>query len=126
MDPILDALQELTAQYGATVVLCSATLPEYSDTPYGSNWPRAYDIVAQPERHFEALRRVRYQLPAGETSWEGVAGWMAAEPQCMAVANTRNDALALVEALDDPDILHLSTWLCGKHRREGLDQGRQR
>jgi CRISPR-associated endonuclease/helicase Cas3 len=126
LDPILDALQELTAHYGSTVVLCSATLPEYSDTPYGKSWPRAHDIVNQPERHFEALRRVRYEFPTGETSWEEVAAGMHAEFQCMAVANTRNDALALVEALDDPDVLHLSTWLCGKHRREVLAQVHQR
>jgi CRISPR-associated endonuclease/helicase Cas3 len=118
LDPILDVLQELTAHYGTTVVLCSATLPDYTDTPYGKNWPQATDIVAQPERHFEALRRVQYELPAGETSWEEVAEGIHAETQCMAVVNTRNDALALVEALADPDVLHLSTWLCGQHRRE--------
>ncbi|HZA22651.1 MAG TPA: CRISPR-associated helicase Cas3', partial [Dehalococcoidia bacterium] len=126
LDPILDALQELTAHYSTTVVLCSATVPDYTDTPYGKNWPQAHDIVAQPEHHFEALHRVRYELLAGEASWDEVAQWMRAEPQCMAVVNTRNDALALVKALADSDVLHLSTWLCGKHRREVLAQVRHR
>src|SRR5690606_11092023 len=40
--------------------------------------------------------------------------------------NTIADALALLNALDDPDALHLSTLLCGAHRRDVLMMVRQR
>jgi CRISPR-associated endonuclease/helicase Cas3 len=38
----------------------------------------------------------------------------------MAVVNTKKDALVLLDILDDPDALHLSTLLCGAHRRDVL------
>ena len=38
--------------------------------------------------------------------------------QCLTVVNTRRDALALLYALNDPKALHLSTLLCGDHRRQ--------
>ena len=44
----------------------------------------------------------------------------------LAVVNTRADALALLEALDDPDALHLSTRMCGAHRRAVLERVRTR
>ena len=55
---------------------------------------------------------------------------MRESPQTLAVVNTKKDALALLEALEDESALHLSTLLCGRHRqrviqdiRSRLDQG---
>jgi len=45
---------------------------------------------------------------------------MRDEPQALAVLNTKKDALALLDVLGDPDAFHLSTLLCGAHRR--IDQ----
>jgi CRISPR-associated endonuclease/helicase Cas3 len=84
------------------------------------------EIVPNPERHFDTLKRVRYTLPDGKTTWEEIGGQMAAETQCMAVVNTKNDALALLAALDDSDAMHLSTLLCGAHRREVLARVHER
>jgi CRISPR-associated endonuclease/helicase Cas3 len=51
---------------------------------------------------------------------------MAETPQALAGVNTKNDAFALLDALNDPDALHLSTNLCGGHRRAVIDEVKRR
>src|SRR5205823_12528509 len=46
--------------------------------------------------------------------------------QGMVVVNTKADALELLDALGDPDALHLSTLLCAAHRRAALTEVRRR
>ena len=62
-----------------------------------------------------------YDCPREAWSWERVAQEMAAEPQCLTVVNTKKDALALLDALNDPEALHLSTLLCMAHRRKVME-----
>ncbi|MCL0034847.1 CRISPR-associated helicase Cas3' [Dehalococcoidia bacterium] len=119
--PILDVLQDLADHYSVTVVLCSATQPAFEDSPYVRGFREIRDIVPNPDRYFDELKRVHYELPqGGEWSWEQVATKMHLASQCMAVVNTKKDALALLDALNDPNALHLSTLLCGAHRRDVL------
>lgn len=127
---ILDILRSLVANYGVTIVLCTATQPALdSDTVTGfSGLPDVTEIVPDPIRLFAALARVEYHLPvAGERwSWERVAGVMVAERHALAIVNTRAHAVTLIDALGDPDALHLSTWMCGAHRREVLGEALRR
>jgi CRISPR-associated endonuclease/helicase Cas3 len=51
---------------------------------------------------------------------------MQTAPQVLAVVNTKQDALDLLDALNDPDALHLSTLLCGAHRHAVIAQVKQR
>jgi CRISPR-associated endonuclease/helicase Cas3 len=126
LEPILDALRELCTHYGTTVVLSTATQPAFEAiAPF--KVLDATEIVRAPARHFAALRRVQYEWRTeSAVTWEEVAGWMRAEPRALAVVNTKRDALALLDALRDPDALHLSTLLCGAHRREVIAAVRAR
>ncbi len=126
--PILSVLEELAAHYNTTVVLCTATQPAFAHAPGFSGLRDVREIVPEPARHFRALRRVRYHWPAaGETwDWPEVAERMQAAPQALAILNTKADALALLDALGDDRALHLSTLLCGAHRRDVLALVRQR
>ena len=47
------------------------------------------------------------------------------ERQALAVVNTKPDAVDLLKALDDSEALHLSTLLCGAHRRKVIAQVRE-
>jgi CRISPR-associated endonuclease/helicase Cas3 len=121
LDPILDGLQELCASYGATVVLSTATQPAFDAIPAFEKLD-ASEIVPTPERHFEALKRVGYEWRVDEPlSWDEAASLVHEESQALAILNTKNDALSLLDALDDPDALHLSTLLCGAHRTQVID-----
>lgn len=127
--PILHVLSELVAHYRVSVVLCSATLPAFQEEVGSFALKNVREIVPNPESLFQALRRVDYELPAGgaQWTWARVAEEMRRAERCMAVVNTKGDALALLDALGkDADALHLSTLLCGAHRRDVLREVRDR
>jgi len=125
--PIIDALHTLVTRYGTTVVLCTATQPALSaETGFLRGFTNVREIVAEPARHFMALERVTYAIKSQPWSWEQVSAEMRRRDQVLTVLNTRKDALALLEALQDPDALHLSTLLCPAHRRAILAEIRRR
>jgi CRISPR-associated endonuclease/helicase Cas3 len=126
LEPILDALQQLTIHYGATVVLSTATQPAFEAIPLVRNiQPR--EIVPAPKQWFDALRRVTYDWQTQQAmSWDEIGALLGGEPQALAVLNTKRDALALLDALDEPRALHLSTLLCGAHRRAVIDEVKRR
>lgn len=122
LEPILSVLAELSTHYNTTVVLCTATQPAFAQAPGFTSLPDVREIVPEPGRHFRTLRRVRYTWPAeGDVwDWPKVAARMQEAPQALAILNTKADALALLDALGDERTLHLSTLLCGAHRRDVL------
>ncbi len=128
LDPILDVIQQLADNYRVTFVLSSATLPAFQQSPYTRGLRHKGEIIPEPGRLFGVLKRVSYNVrPAGEIwSWERVAEEMRKSSQCMAVVNTRRDAMRLLNALDGTDALHLSTLLYGAHRRRVLQEIRRR
>ncbi|MDH7571906.1 MAG: CRISPR-associated helicase/endonuclease Cas3, partial [Armatimonadota bacterium] len=125
--PILDMLATLVKRFGVSVVACTATQPAL-DTASGllRGLPPAREILRNPAKHFQTLRRVAYRVVREPWSWERVAEEMHRGSQCLTVVNTKADALALLDALDDPDALHLSTLLCSEHRRHVLAEVRER
>lgn len=126
LSPTLDALQQLVRHYGSTVVLSTATQPAFEAIPTFASI-EATEIIKDPARWFEDLRRVRYDWrvdpPLG---WAEIAGILRAERQALAVVNTKKDAFSLLDAIDDEAALHLSTALCGAHRRRVLEEIRRR
>jgi len=139
LTPVLDVLRQLVTHYGVTVVLCTATQPDFAPREGLEGLDNIREIIplAVQERHFAALRRVEYQLPATNESWswEQVAERVHAEQQILVIVNTRRDATELMGRLrpgdtldeeDDPTLFHLSTRLCGMHRRAVLEEVRRR
>jgi CRISPR-associated endonuclease/helicase Cas3 len=127
LTPILDVLQDLVDHYHVSVLLCTATQPALQDGPYLRGLREVREIIADPTQYFAALKRVRYELPApGERwAWDRVATEMQSVDQGLAIVNTKQDALRLLDALDDPAAFHLSTLLCGAHRRDVLREIRR-
>ena len=125
--PILDGLRQLTEHYGASVVLSTATQPAFDLVDEFRDIP-AREIVPGHARHFEALKRVEYDFSRTDepNEWPEVAAWMHEERSVLAIVNTKRHATELLDALGDPDALHLSTLLCRAHRDEVLDEIRQR
>ena len=116
LEPILDGLRDLSENYGASVVLSTATQPAFQSINLFAD-VNPYDIVPSPERHFQSLKRVRYEWRTDPPlSWDEVATIMRETPQALAIVNTKKDAMSLVDALKDETALHLSTLLCGRHR----------
>lgn len=124
--PILDVLRSLSSVGQATVVLSTATQPAFESFPaFRDLQPR--EIVPEHRKHFDALRRVTYDWRVHERwTWTQVTNVMRSERQALTIVNTINDALELLDALDDPDALHLSTRLCGAHRLDVIEQVKRR
>jgi len=135
LEPILSMLKGLCQQYRVSLVLCTATQPALEgETPYlkGFVAGTVRDIVPKPlaQQHFAALSRVEYSVPQEEWSWTEVGQSVSQHDQALVILNTRKDALAvlaeLVTGKDDAHLFHLSTLLCGQHRREVLQEVRER
>ncbi|MDQ3927599.1 MAG: CRISPR-associated endonuclease Cas3'' [Chloroflexota bacterium] len=126
LHPILDALQQLCAYYGTTVVLSTATQPAFDTIP-DFRTIQATEIVPDPARYFDILKRVEYEWRADRPlAWDEIADIARSEPRCLAVVNTKQNAMSLLDALDDPEALHLSTLLCGAHRRNVIAEVKRR
>ena len=124
--PTLAALQELVNNYGATVVLCSATQPAVEKRdgfPIGLDGVRP--IIDEPERLHQALRRTAVER-LGPTSNEELAELLRGERQVLCIVNSRRHAADLFAALDDPEALHLSASMCAAHRAEVVAKVRRR
>ncbi len=140
LKPILDVLRQLVEHYGATVVLSTATQPAFDSIPIFAD-VEAIEIVPEPARYFDALRRVEYEwLTEAPLTPAEVGDRLVSQGQALAVLNTKKDALAVLDELDasarptaprggdwqewldttmrDAPALHLSTLLCGAHRRD--------
>jgi CRISPR-associated endonuclease/helicase Cas3 len=126
--PIVSVLNELVAHYGCTVLFCTATQPALSTPSLAGGIRQSCEIARDPTRLFETMRRVTYELPCRTETWpwDRVADEMRRAPQALCVVNSRSDAMTLLDAIDDPDALHLSTLLCGAHRLAVLDRVRRR
>jgi CRISPR-associated endonuclease/helicase Cas3 len=131
LTPTLDILRELVERYGVTVVLSTATQPVFEESNYLKPFQglQVHEIVPPNiyKEHFKKLERVKYYRKGEPISWQELADEISAEKQVMVVLNTRKDALSLIEALKDKgNVFHLSTLLCGIHRRLILREVKRR
>jgi CRISPR-associated endonuclease/helicase Cas3 len=128
LEPTVHALQQLIDDYGATVLLSTATQPALDEIAFTTP---PVQVVANPAQHFQTLRRVDYHVDLTPRDYNWLADAIAAREQIMVVLNTRKDAIATLDALHDrcPElagVFHLSTLLCPAHRREVLAEVRRR
>ena len=134
LQPILDMLNLLVAHYGVTVVLCTATQPALNSTTYFDaskslrGLENVREIIGDPDALFDSLKRVTVQLPPDwttPTEWVDIAAQLSAEDCVLAIVNTRKAARELQRLMPD-GTLHLSALMCGAHRKEVIDQIKQR
>lgn len=137
LDPILNVLKDLCDRYNVSIVLCTATQPAFeTNNPYlkGFESGTVRDIIPAElaQKHFAVLNRVNYHIPETAWSWQDLAEDIQQRQasQVLVILNTRKDALnvldAIVDNFDTESLYHLSTLLCGQHRREILAQVRDR
>ena len=125
--PTLHVLRALAQDYGVTVLLCTATPPAVAQREGFEGIGPVREIVPDPAALFRRLKRVEITVETEPWTWGRVADAARAERQSLAVLNTKADALAVLDALDGADgLFHLSTLLCGAHRRAVLAEVRRR
>jgi CRISPR-associated endonuclease/helicase Cas3 len=126
LGPILDVLHELVERYGVTVVLSTATPPDYSPVD-DRILNRAIEIIPDHLDHFRTLRRVRFEFPDSEWDASRLRQDLEIHPQALVILNSRRDAVNVAQMAGDLEgTFHLSTLLCGHHRKAILATVRER
>ncbi|MCZ7582830.1 MAG: DEAD/DEAH box helicase [Deltaproteobacteria bacterium] len=133
LHPILDALSQLTAHYGTSIVISTATQPALGERPGFPGLRDAREIVRDPNSLFERLRRVRVHWPrkvisppnrddadAIQRQWTDIAERVARHERVLAIVHRRDDARVLTGILDEAfghhETFHLSALMCAEHR----------
>ncbi len=120
--PCLRTLEELTAHYQTSVVLCTATQPAIirnDEFKIGLQPPR--EIIPDPADLYQSLRRVTTTRLPGKTLDEPLIHHLRDHPQALCIVNTRRHARCLFDLLpNDPARFHLSALVCPEHRTEKL------
>ena len=134
LQPTLEALAALVNEYGASLVICTATQPALARASLGSfGFESMQEIVPPDLRAFERLRRVEVSWPEKldeATSYPALADELAEHEDVLVITHLRRDARQLTELLDarlgDATTIHLSALMCPEHRSEVLAQIKQR
>jgi CRISPR-associated endonuclease/helicase Cas3 len=129
--PCVAALKELAANYGCSIVLCTATQPALlADLPSGgrpfvNGFEAVIELAPDPPALFEDLRRVRVKS-IGEQTDEDLTACLAGAPQALCIVNSRLHAQTLYDAIAHLEgARHLSTLMCAAHRRAVLAEIRE-
>lgn len=132
--PSMAVLQELSANYGASVVLCTATQPALrqqdgalpSSVP-GFDIPDARELAPDPPALYRQLRRVVVERLAQPVTDAEIAAQFAEQPQMLVIVGSRAHARDLFEAIRHQEgAAHLSTLMCAAHRAQILADIRRR
>ena len=123
--PCLAVLDELARNYGASIVLCTATQPAIRSQDGfkdGLDMPAERELAPDPRSLYARLRRVVVSQ-AGEVTDEALADRFAAVPQMLCIVSTRAHANMLFERIRTlPGAVHLTTLMVPRHRRAVLEQ----
>ena len=132
--PCLRALDELSQNYGSSIVLCTATQPAIEKIENGlrGNAHGIRKIIA-PNRNLHArLKRVSVEKLKESLEHETLVQNLSRERQVLAIVNTRDDARELFESLKSSvpveernEVFHLSAAMCPEHRKSVLDTIRE-
>ncbi len=124
--PTLAALEELVANYDASVILCTATQPavERRET-FSIGLTGVRPIVADPAALHRALNRTIVER-LGPLDNAALAARLRGHDRALCIVNSRRHALDVFRELDDPGALHLSASMCAAHRSQVVEEIRRR
>lgn len=130
LHPCMAALEELCLNYGATVVLCTATQPALraqDGFPRGLDIPQEREIAPDPHGLYDRLRRVRVEILPEPVDEAVVAERFGACRTMLCIVNRRDAAASLFARIRDLEgAVHLTTLMCPRHRRSVLVRVRRR
>ncbi|MBT8508780.1 CRISPR-associated helicase Cas3 [Methanomicrobiaceae archaeon CYW5] len=123
LKPCLAALTELVVNYGATVVICTATQPKLADLLDENIRP--VEIMDSPDSLYEEFRRVSVKS-VGLLDDDDLSARLMEQKQVLCIVNTRRHAQELFDRISGSgNCYHLSARMCPVHRRKQLDAIRQ-
>lgn len=122
LKPSLAAINQLVSNYNTSVVLMTATKPDFPENLLSQ---KPIEIIDNPEMLYKELKRVEVEY-IEELSDEKLASYINNLNQVLVIVNTRNHAQKLYECLPKENLYHLSAKMCSTHRSEILEKIRIR
>lgn len=121
--PTFQVLRDLVENYGSSVVLCTATQPALQGGTFIELiGQKVEDIVLNYSDHFKLLKRVNYIQNQKSFTLDELKEEVEKHQQILVIFNTKKKAVELADKLKEKGCLHLSTLLCGAHRRRIIQQ----
>lgn len=122
--PSMAAVDELATNYGASIVLCTATQPALrvkDGFAGGFAIDDDRELAPEPKRLYTELKRFNIEWKTEPVTDDEIAARFAERPQMLVIVNTLAHAKALFETIKDMEgACHLSTLMCPRHRRKVL------
>lgn len=127
--PCMEAMRELTQNYGCSIVLCTATQPALGAPDFKDGLPlEGRELSPDPATLAKRLKRVQVRSGA-EMADDDLIAALEGHQQGLVIVNSRKHALALYRAALDAGIdglVHLTTRQYASHRRTILDTTKNR
>ncbi|HMM06611.1 MAG TPA: CRISPR-associated helicase Cas3' [Clostridiales bacterium] len=118
LKPCLLALEELVKRYGATVVFCTATKPEF---PKGILSLQPTEIINNPDGLYETFQRTNITF-INEKSNKEITELIDQESCCLCIVNKRKHVSELYDASSIKPKYQLSGNMCHCHQDKILDK----
>lgn len=123
--PCLAILEELSARYGSSIVLCTATQPNLENL--WSKGINPLEIIPDAERLYDVLSKRVKVRDAGSLTDDELAERLLVLNQVLCVVNTRKHAKNLYKLLPEAKgNYHLSACMSPTHRSDQIRAIRQR
>ena len=122
LKPCIAVMEELVANFGSSIVLCTATQPALS--PFFQRKMPVTELCPRVEEQFRFFERVTFQN-VGTISEDELIEKLQKEEQALCIVNTKKRAQRLYQKMKGEGVFHLSTAMYPKHRRRVLDKIRQ-
>lgn len=117
--PSLAALTCLCADYGVTVLLCTATQPALK--PEWIDHAAITKIIENPTELYDKLKRVNVSV-IGKQSDSDVIERLLSHQRAMCIVNSRKKAQRLFRLMPETEgVFHLSALMCPAHRSRKLN-----
>ncbi len=119
--PCLEAVQELALNYGASIILCTATQPALkAEEDFKGGLPDVREIIPDPKRLYTVFQRVRTTVLPALTEAD-LAERLKEFEQVLCIVQTRRAARTLFERIRTAEgACHLSALMCPAHRTQRL------
>ena len=122
LKPCIAVMEELAADFGSSIVLCTATQPALS--PFFQREMPVTELCPRVEEQFRFFERVTFQN-VGTISEDELIEKLQKEEQALCIVNTKKRAQRLYQKMKGEGVFHLSTAMYPKHRRRVLDKIRR-
>lgn len=123
LKPCIAMIEELINNYGASVVLCTATQPAL--TSFFQGEISATELCPRMQEQFAFFKRTVFE-DLGVVTEDCLIKQLQEEQQALCIVNTKKRAQRIYKELKGEGVYHLSTSMYPVHRKRVLDEIREK